>query len=116
VVQTLTRHHAEGRLDAEEFQNRVDAALRARTRADLSAQLTDLPRTMPAIATGRPRWLPFAPLAAVAIFGFIAAMVASGGRALFGVWWIAVAFFVLARFRYGWWGRARRHRFARTVR
>ena len=113
VVQILTRHHTEGRLDTEEFQDRVDATLRARTRAELAEQLTDLPRVTQSARRGRRT---FAPLAAVVLVGFIAAMVLSGGRAFFGVWWIAVAFFVLARVRYGWWGGARRHRFARTAR
>ena len=38
---------AEGRLDIEEYQQRLDAAMRARTRGDLAALVADLPRPVP---------------------------------------------------------------------
>src|SRR6185437_8900262 len=61
-----------GRPDQAEFDERVGAALRARTRNDLSGLLSDLPRRGPlatgavatsAVATGRPGWpAPWLPL------------------------------------------------------
>jgi hypothetical protein len=43
VAALLSEHHAAGRLTAEEFQERVDAALAAKTVGDLDALLADLP-------------------------------------------------------------------------
>lgn len=39
----LSEHHAAGRLTAEEFQDRMDQALAARTLGDLEDLLEDLP-------------------------------------------------------------------------
>ena len=39
----LRRHHAEGRLDAEEFQERVDRCYQAKTLGELDQLVTDLP-------------------------------------------------------------------------
>jgi hypothetical protein len=39
----LREHHAEGRLTAEEFHERLDRALAAKTRGDLDELLADLP-------------------------------------------------------------------------
>lgn len=43
AVETLSDHYVAGRLELEEFNQRSDAALRARTSADLAALFTDLP-------------------------------------------------------------------------
>ncbi len=43
VADRLARHFGDGRLDKAEFDQRLDLALRARTRADLIALLSDLP-------------------------------------------------------------------------
>ena len=45
VVALLQQHHAAGRLTAEEFDQRVDAALAARTLGELDELLADLPHT-----------------------------------------------------------------------
>jgi hypothetical protein len=39
----LSQHYAEGRLDATEFNERIELATTAKTRADLTPLLTDLP-------------------------------------------------------------------------
>lgn len=44
----LARHYAEGRLDHDEYSERLDAAWTARTGADLALLFTDLPR-LPAV-------------------------------------------------------------------
>lgn len=44
VARALREHCAEGRLDVEEFQNRIDAAYSAKTRRELDALIADLPR------------------------------------------------------------------------
>ena len=43
VVEALRRHAGEGRLDVEELEQRIDAALAARTLEELEALLHDLP-------------------------------------------------------------------------
>jgi Domain of unknown function (DUF1707)/2TM domain len=40
----LRRHYADGRLDADELEERIDAAARARSRGELRALTIDLPR------------------------------------------------------------------------
>jgi uncharacterized protein DUF1707 len=47
VAEVLSKHYADGRLDAAEFKERLDRAMGAKTRADLSGLLTDLPRSDP---------------------------------------------------------------------
>ncbi len=47
VVELLRTHAGEGRLDLDELEERVEAALSARTRADFDALLSDLPDTRP---------------------------------------------------------------------
>ena len=44
MVELLRTHAGEGRLELDELEERVEAALAARTRGDLDALLTDLPR------------------------------------------------------------------------
>ncbi len=49
VADLLSRHYGDGRLDQDEFNQRLDQAMRARTYSDLSGLLADLP---PAAASG----------------------------------------------------------------
>jgi hypothetical protein len=44
VADKLSRHFAEGRLDAAEFKERLDRAMGATTRGDLTGLFDDLPR------------------------------------------------------------------------
>lgn len=83
VVELLRMRHMEGRLDADEFQARIDSCLAAKTYAQLDALLADFPsdetqprRTAPRGSGQRIRrpWplaFPFLPLAFVAavVFG-----------------------------------------------
>jgi hypothetical protein len=46
VVALLTRALSEGRITSAEFDERVDAAYAATTRADLDALTTDLPHSI----------------------------------------------------------------------
>jgi hypothetical protein len=47
VADALSRHFAEGRLDAQEHDERLQRAMAARTRADLAGLLSDLPPPVP---------------------------------------------------------------------
>jgi hypothetical protein len=44
TVEQLRRHHADGRLDMEEFSERMDRAYAAKTLAELDELMADLPR------------------------------------------------------------------------
>jgi hypothetical protein len=47
AVKALSEHMSEGRLSLEEYEERMSAALEARTQADLKALFTDLPAPYP---------------------------------------------------------------------
>lgn len=47
VCEALTQHYTDGRLDATEIKERIDQAMGAKTRSDLSGLLTDLPPLAP---------------------------------------------------------------------
>lgn len=51
VAAQLREHYASGRLTLDELHERLDAALAAKTRADLDALLTDLPPGGPSTGT-----------------------------------------------------------------
>ena len=44
VAETIRNHHADGRLDTDEMQQRIDACYQAKTVGDLDTLLHDLPR------------------------------------------------------------------------
>jgi Domain of unknown function (DUF1707) len=87
AIAQLRRHHVEGRLDWEEFSERLEQASRARTRGDLRGLLSDLPppASPPAVSdptarsggwSGGPgpwRWRPwlFPPVIALVILGAV---------------------------------------------
>lgn len=58
VTETLGKHFADGRLDEQEFHERMDKAMAAKTEADLAWLLADLPRLddqpAPVPQVGRP--------------------------------------------------------------
>jgi hypothetical protein len=114
VAEILRRRHVEGRLDAEEFNTRIDRCLAAKTYADLDQLIADLPLAPGGSQVGYPRWRPwpggFALLPLVVI-----AIAVAGGHA-----WIAipVIFFIIRPLlwrrwsadsaRVGWGGGSRR--------
>jgi Domain of unknown function (DUF1707) len=72
VADQLSRHYADGRLSQAEFDERLDQAMNARTRSDLSGLLADLPGaeapTVPAPRrAGGPSHRILAPLLVIAI-------------------------------------------------
>ena len=52
VADRLSKHYSDGRLDEAEFNERIDQAMRAKTQADLSGLLDDLPASD---STGTPK-------------------------------------------------------------
>jgi Flp pilus assembly protein TadB len=57
VAEGLGRHYSDGRLDQEEFNERVDRAMNAKTQSDLSGLFDDLPslEQHPELPARRPR-------------------------------------------------------------
>jgi Domain of unknown function (DUF1707) len=91
VVDHLSKHYGEGRLDQAEFNERVDQAMRAKTQADLSGLFADLPEAeaeapeVPARGwQATPRRHARIPVLRLALLAFVVLIAASIGRAL--VW------------------------------
>ena len=94
-------HYAAGRLDHEEYDERLDAVFSARTRADLEQLFWDLPQAAaprsrrappPRARAGFPRWVP---MAVIAILVAVAVLKAAPWVLL-----IAAAWFVFLRPRH----------------
>jgi len=124
VADRLSKHYGDGRLDEEEFNERLDRAMKAKTQADLHGLFADLPDDMPppqAPGIGEPRPVvpqrPRRPLFLRLVFIIFVVLVISGiwhglmnpfwGLAMGGFYfpWLliaAVAFFI---WRSGAWHR-----------
>jgi hypothetical protein len=55
IADTLSKHYAEGRLDSNEFDERVSRVMNAKTRGDVAGVLDDLPRLGTPPPEPRPR-------------------------------------------------------------
>ena len=117
AIAALGDHFAEGRLNAEEFDQRVDQAIKARFNEDLEPLFVDLPRTPePNTEPGSNRrpdahlaWSPviwFAPL--IVICALVAAVILS---APWLVWMFLWVFLITGFFRHRrrYFGPTRRH-------
>jgi hypothetical protein len=62
VADRLAVHYGDGRLDQEEFDERVSRAMSAKTRADLAGLLDDLPEPDPSMAGAGPAGAPGIPI------------------------------------------------------
>jgi hypothetical protein len=112
IGERLRRHHAEGRLDAEEFQQRIDRCYQAKTIGELRQLVADLPRD-PERRTGRPPlrsriWpVPLVPL----LLAILAICLATGHHAHFGLLFLIPLLFLirLLIWPYGRWAMWRRY-------
>jgi hypothetical protein len=94
MVRVLAAHFADGRLTVEEYEERVEAALVARTGRDLEPLLADLPATDPAPAPAQTRRRrepgsvrpPLIPARLVAVAAVIVLAIAAGPWALWLLW------------------------------
>jgi Domain of unknown function (DUF1707) len=89
VAGQLRDHHVAGRLQADEFQDRLERCIRARTHADLDELVADLPGPVGPGREARGRWMPW-PVALVPP-AVVAAIVVSNGRLA----WLAVPLVIL---------------------
>ncbi len=118
VAARLREHFAEGRLSSEELDERISAALSAKTAGDLRRVMADLPDPGLAVPPGRPSppWAARGPvfrrgprIMPLAILALIAALVIPGAAwffllffqviLLFGLMALAAGVFAAARFR-----------------
>jgi hypothetical protein len=102
TVALLRRHHADGRLDADELEERVTRCFAARTQGELVELVADLPSEDAAGPAGAPRlgrrlvWRPGLLFALLAVV--VAASALTGWHGIWLVW-------PLAWFTLGPWGR-----------
>jgi hypothetical protein len=99
VIDRLRKAAAEGRLEPDELEERVEDALRARTYGELAQLVSDLPGS--SVARGRSR-SSARPLAAIALTTSMAilalaavAIVVLAAVALTAAWWIGCVLFWL---------------------
>ena len=100
TAEVLRRHHAEGRLDTAELEERIERCYAAKTRGELDALTTDLPH--PRRRQARPRRPHRAPpvFAVFVVVGLLVAVSATtGAHVLWLVW--PLAFLTFGRFRRG---------------
>ncbi|MGA3215592.1 MAG: DUF1707 domain-containing protein [Acidimicrobiales bacterium] len=116
MSEILSKHYSDGRLDAAEFQERLDRAMSAKTRADLSGLLADLPSLQtaePPTAVGQPPRHRRAGLVRVVLFAIVAlwalSFVAASTRFL-GFGWFHVPWLLIVLVALFLWSRDRRHR------
>jgi hypothetical protein len=110
MVDALSKHFAEGRLDEHEMRERVEKATAAKTRADLSGLLYDLPPLQPEGAPSpttmphrRHRFLMFL------LVAFLAISVAGWIAAPWHFPWVLFFIFAFLVFRRGGWYHYHRH-------
>jgi hypothetical protein len=106
----LRHHHAEGRLDTEELQERIDRCYQAKTVGELERLLTDLPPEPTSDGGFRLRRLRMIPLVPILIAIVAISAVTHGHHGHFG-FWLLIPLFFLFRFalrRRGPWARRRR--------
>ncbi len=89
VTDRLAEHFGDGRLDQAEFDERVDRAMNAKTRADLAGLFDDLPETGAPAVPERPRYRRRHPILTIALLVLIAVAAVHAVGAVFVPWlWI----------------------------
>lgn len=106
VTARLRDHYAEGRLTPDELDERVSAALGAKTFGDLRTLTTDLPgpATVPPRTAARPSWggLPpwrhrhRPPVLVFALIALLVLLTSGGGWVLFGLFRIILVFWLVS--------------------
>jgi hypothetical protein len=127
VADRLSKHYGDGRLDEEEFNERLDRAMKAKTRADLNGLFDDLPGhedplppvTPPAVRPPRAR----GPLPRIVFLAFVAIVAIMVGQALAGPlfafpfrmgwpwgWGFHIPWLLIGVVVFLWWRLTHRHR------
>jgi hypothetical protein len=105
VTARLRDHYAEGRLTQDELDERVSAALSAKTFGDLRTLTTDLPGPvpLPPRAAARPSWggppqwrhRHRTPVPLLVLIGLLLVLTSGGGWALFALFRLFVVFWLV---------------------
>jgi hypothetical protein len=106
----LRLHHAEGRLDTEEFQERIDRCHHAKTVGELEQLVSDLPPEPISDGRFQLRRLGMIPLVPIVIAIVVISAVPGGHHGGFGGIWLLIPLFFVFRFwRWGHrpWGMRR---------
>jgi DUF1707 SHOCT-like domain len=99
VGEILRREHVNGRLDAVEFQERLDRSLAAKTYSDLDTLVADLPDDAPPRPRRARGWTPRPWPLALFVVLVLATIVASHGHVL----WLALPIFAYLVLRTLYW-------------
>ena len=119
VVDRLRTHAGEGRLELDELEERVELALRARTRGELAALLRDLPRLpgrhersrgQRAVARASAAMALLPLLLAIVLFSAAPPMIAWMGWPILGFWFFAGLPASSLGFAWCGWSKRRRRR------
>jgi hypothetical protein len=94
IAERLRKSHAEGRLDVEEFQERLDRCYQAKTVGELEQLVNDLPRERRAERAFGLQRLRMVPLLAV-LFGTLVIAGAVWHHGAPGFWLLVPIFFVM---------------------
>jgi hypothetical protein len=97
VADRLAQHFSEGRLDQAELDERVGRAMSARTRADLSGLLHDLPDTGAPAVPERPRRRRGHPVLLVVLLAVLALAAANTAWAAVPWLWLGLGAAILLR-------------------
>lgn len=103
VTELLSKHYTEGRLDKTELDERMEQAMKAKTRGELSALLRDLPtppQTQPSVPVPAQQPLPLLPLLLFPLF--LLALVTAAAPPHIPVLLLLVPFLFLWRRYRGW--------------
>ena len=90
VADRLAEHYGDGRLDQSEFNQRVEQAMRAKTRSDLAGLFDDLPDSEAPEVTTRPRRRRFRHPVLVAVL--VIAIIVTAPHFL---WWLHLTHLVI---------------------
>ena len=94
IAERLRNSHSEGRLDVQEFQDRLDRCYQAKTVGELEQLVADLPRERLPERAFRPQRLRMIPLLAV-VFGAVVIAGAVWHHGAPGLWLLVPLFFLL---------------------
>lgn len=124
IGERLRRHHAEGRIDPEEFQERIDHCYKAKTIGELQQLVGDLPREHEEQPDhpfyGRPfslRRMWGFPLIPIVLTIWVVSAATGWHHGGWGVLWLIPLFFAIRWliWPYGRWGMRRRYRSPRDL-
>lgn len=94
TAERLRQSRGEGRLDVQEFQERIDRCYKTKTVGELEQLVSDLPRERPRQRPLRLQRLPIVPLLAV-LFGTAVLAAAVWHHGAHGAWVLLPLFFLL---------------------